>query len=166
MADFFAEYKTIIVFLHVISAVVWVGGMIAMRYAAHPSFIQIESPAKRLEHIALALKGLFTIVVPFVIILLLTAVLMIKGYALSETEFSALAHAKEGIWTIMAINLGVMIFRRNRAVKQLNAGDMVGAKGSLEPIGKYMVPLNIVLGIVAIAFTKRGLGVCAGERRV
>lgn len=150
MADFFAEYKTIIVFLHVLSAVVWVGGMIAMRYAAHPSFVRIESPAKRLEHIALALKGLFTIVVPFVIILIVTAVLMIKGYSLSQSEFSALSHAKEGIWTVMAINLGVMIYRRNRAVKELNAGDMVGAKGSLEPIGKFMVPLNIALGIIAI----------------
>jgi len=150
MAEFFAEYKSIIVFLHVISAVVWVGGMIAMRYAAHPSFIQIESPAKRLEHIALALKGLFTIVVPFVIILLVTAVIMIKGYALSSTEFATMGHIKEGIWSIMAINLFVMILRRNRAVRFLESGDMVGAKFSLELIGKYMVPANIILGVIAI----------------
>ena len=30
MQDLFLENKTIIVFLHVISAVVWVGGMIAI----------------------------------------------------------------------------------------------------------------------------------------
>lgn len=150
MAEFFAEYKSVIVFFHVFSAVVWVGGMIAMRFAAHPSFIRIESPAKRLEHIALALKGLFTIVVPFVVILLVTAVIMIKGYALSESEFAPLAHAKEAIWSIMAINLFLMIRRRNRAVKFLEAGDMVGAKFSLEMIGKYMVPLNIILGTIAI----------------
>ena len=59
MQDIFLEYKTIIVFLHVISAVVWVGGMIAMRFAAHPSFMEIESPLKRLEHISKALKKLF-----------------------------------------------------------------------------------------------------------
>ena len=56
MQDFFAEYKAIIIFLHIISAVVWIGGMIAMRYAAHPSFMQIESPLKRLERISDALK--------------------------------------------------------------------------------------------------------------
>ena len=150
MVEFFAEYKTAIVFLHVLSAVVWVGGMIAMRYAAHPSFVQIESPAKRLEHIAIALKNLFTIVVPFVVLLLVTAIIMIKGYALSQSEFSLLAHAKEGIWVIMTVNLFVMIQRRNRALKLLNEGDMLGAKFSLELIGKYMVPLNIILGIVAI----------------
>ncbi|MEA3371302.1 MAG: hypothetical protein U9Q40_08165 [Campylobacterota bacterium] len=150
MAEFFAEYKTLIVFLHVISAVVWVGGMVAMKFAAHPSFMQIESPAHRLERIAHALKGLFTIVVPFVVILLVTAVIMIQGYSLSQSEFSMMSHAKEGIWAFMAINLFVMIQRRNRAVKLLSEGDMVGAKFSLELIGKYMVPLNIILGVVAI----------------
>lgn len=150
MAEFFAEFKTVIVFLHVISAVVWVGGMIAIRFAAHQSFMQIESPAHRLERIAHTLKRLFTIVVPFVIILLVTAVIMIKGYSLSQSEFSMMSHAKEGIWAVMAINLFVMIQRRNRAVKLLNEGDMVGAKFSLELIGKYMVPLNIILGVVAI----------------
>ena len=150
MGEFFSEYKTIIVFLHVISAVVWVGGMIAMKFAAHPSFMQIESPAHRLERIAHALKGLFTIVVPFVIILLITAVIMSIGYSLSQTQFSLIAHAKEGIWSVMAINLFVMILRRNRAVKLLNEGDMAGAKFSLELIGKFMVPVNIILGVIAI----------------
>ena len=150
MVEFFAEHKTVIVFLHVISAVIWVGGMVAMRYAAHPSFVQIESPAKRLEHIAIALKNLFTIVVPFVFLLLATAVIMIMGYGLSDSELSIYSHAKEGIWSFMAINLLVMITRRNRAMKLLEQGDMVGAKFSLELIGKYMVPLNIILGVVAI----------------
>ena len=150
MAEFFAEFKTYIVFLHVISAVVWVGGMIAIKFAAHQSFMQIESPAHRLERIAHTLKRLFTIVVPFVIILLVTAIMTIKGYSLSQSEFSVMAHVKEGIWAVMAINLFVMIQRRNRAVNLLNEGDMVGAKFSLELIGKYMVPVNIILGIVAI----------------
>lgn len=150
MAEFFAEYKTYIIFLHVISAVVWVGGMIAMKYAAHPSFMQIESPAHRLERIAHALQRLFAIVVPFVVILFVTAVIMMKGYSLSESEFSMLSYVKEGIWSFMSVNLFVMIQRRNRAVRLLNEGDMVGAKFSLELIGKYMVPVNIILGIVAI----------------
>ena len=75
MQEFFLEHKTIIVFLHVVSAVVWVGGMISMRYAAHYSFVEIESPQKRLERTAHALKRLFYIVLPFVLILLVTAVL-------------------------------------------------------------------------------------------
>ena len=150
MEAIFTEYKTIIVFLHVISGVVWVGGMIAMRYAAHPSFMEIESPAKRLERVADGLKRLFSIVLPFVITLIITAVFMIKGYSLSQSDFSVFAHAKEGIWTIMFINLMIMIFRRNRAEKLLVKGDFLGAKNQLALIGTVMVPLNIALGVVAI----------------
>ncbi|MEA2099897.1 MAG: hypothetical protein U9P72_07195 [Campylobacterota bacterium] len=150
MQEFFLEYKVIIVFLHVISAVVWVGGMVAMRYASHPSFIEIESPLKRLERIADALKRLFCIVAPFVLILLFTAILMIKGYSISDTEYKTFAYAKEAIWTIMFLNLAVMIRRRNNAQKAIEKGEMVLAKAQLEMIGKYMVPVNIALGVVAI----------------
>ncbi len=150
MEAFFAEYKTIIIFLHVISAVVWVGGMIAMRYAAHPSFLEIESPQKRLERVADALKRLFYIVTPFVIILLVTAVLMIKGYGISQSEFKIFAYVKEAIWTLMFINLAAMILRRNKAEKALENADFVLAKNQLGMIGKFMVPLNIALGVIAI----------------
>lgn len=150
MQDIFLDNKTLIVFLHVLSAVVWVGGMISMRFAAHTSFAEIESPEKRLERMAHALKRLFNIVLPFVIILIITAVFMLIGYDIKNTEYSGLAHAKEGIWTVMFINLIVMIIRRNKAEKLLNAGDTTGAKAQLEVIGKYMVPLNITLGVIAI----------------
>jgi uncharacterized membrane protein len=148
--EIFLENRNIIVFLHVISAVIWIGGMVAMRYAAHQSFMEIESPLKRLERISYALKRLFNIVLPFVIILLVTAIFMIKGYGLSGSEFSSMAYAKEGIWTVMFLNLLVMKFRRNKAEKLLEAGDTLGAKSQLGLIGKYMVPLNIILGVIAI----------------
>ncbi len=150
MQEIFAEYKVIIVFLHVISAVVWVGGMVAMRYAAHPSFVEIESPAKRLERIADALKRLFCIVAPFVLILLITAVFMLQGYSVTESEYKLFGYAKEALWAIMFLNLAVMIRRRNNAQKALESGEFVRAKNQLAMIGKYMVPLNIALGVVAI----------------
>ncbi len=150
MTELFTEYKVYILFIHVISGVIWVGGMIAMRYAAHPSFMQIESPLKRLEHISIALKRLFLIVIPFVVLLFLTAIIMIKAYSLSKSEYAFLVHAKELIWSVMFINLIVMIKRRNRAEKAIEDGDMVLAKSQLGLIGKYQVPANIFLGVVAI----------------
>jgi putative copper export protein len=35
MTELFWANTELIVFLHVISAVIWVGGMVAMRFAAH-----------------------------------------------------------------------------------------------------------------------------------
>ena len=160
----FSDYRTQIIFLHILSAVVWVGGMIAMKFAAHPSFIQIESPLHRLERISQALKRLFVIVSPFVIILIITAVLMSVGLGFRAAAVDAngnvidtyamhiynIVHVKEVIWMVMAANLFVMILRRNKAEKLLEKGDSTGAKKILEVIGKYMVPVNIILGIVAI----------------
>ncbi|MHC3993636.1 hypothetical protein ACXWTF_02330 [Thiomicrolovo sp. ZZH C-3] len=163
MVTLFWEYSTLIVFLHVLSAVVWVGGMIAMRFAAHHSFMELEPPL-RLARTAQALKRLFAIVSPFVIILIITAVLMAVGWGfraasvdangnvIDEAAFATyqLVHVKEAIWLIMALNLGAMILRRNKAQKKIDAGDFAAAKGLLGLIGKYMVPLNIILGIIAI----------------
>jgi len=164
MIELFADYRAQIVFLHVISAVVWVGGMIAMKFAAHPSFMQIESPLHRLERISQALKRLFYIVSPFVLILIITAVIMAVGLGFRTAAVDAsgnvidayamhiynLVHVKEVIWMIMSANLGMMILRRNKAQKLLEKGDTTGAKKALELIGKYMVPVNIILGVIAI----------------
>lgn len=162
--EIFADYRTPIVFLHVISAVVWVGGMIAMRYAAHNSFIHIESPLNRLERISHALKRLFIIVTPFVIILIITAVIMAVGLGFREAAVDGdhnvideaamvlynMIHIKEAIWMLMAMNLALMAVFRSQADKLLDKGDTRGAKAKLSRIGKYMVPLNIILGIIAI----------------
>lgn len=150
MQELFLSYQLPIIFLHVISAVVWVGGMVAMRYAAHQSFLLIESPQKRLEHILYALKRLFYIVLPFVITLFVTAFFLIKGYDFADGTQKTVVHIKEGIWSVMFVNLLFMIKRRSKSETLLHKGDMLGAKNQLEPIGKYMVPLNILLGITAI----------------
>ncbi len=164
MEAFFWEYSELIVFLHVMSAVVWVGGMIAMRFAAHHSFMELDHPPVRIQRTTHALKRLFTIVTPFVILLLITAILMAVGWGfkaaaidangniIDEAAYAAhqLIYLKEAIWTVMALNLLAMILRRNRAEKLVLAGNFAEAKAKLELIGKYMVPVNIILGIIAI----------------
>jgi hypothetical protein len=61
-----------------------------------------------------------------------------------------LVHVKEVIWMIMAGNLSLMILLRNKAQKLLDKGNSAGAKKALGLIGKYMVPINIALGVIAI----------------
>jgi uncharacterized membrane protein len=160
----FGNYSTQIIFLHIVSAVVWVGGMIAMRFAAHNSFMEIESPLHRLERISHALKRLFYIVIPFVLTLITTAVIMAVALGFRDAAVDAnhnvineaamalynLVHVKEVIWMLMSGNLGVMMFLRAKADKLLVKGDATGAKGKLSLIGKYLVPINIGLGLVAI----------------
>lgn len=160
----FADYKNIIVFLHIISAVVWVGGMIAMRFAAHNSIQMLDNTHIKIERTAHALKRLFAIVAPFVVILIITAVIMAVGYGFRTAAVDAsgnvidayamhiynLVHVKEAIWLIMTLNFIAMVLRRNKAQTLIKNGDLIGAGAALKVIGKYMVPLNIILGICAI----------------
>ena len=151
MSETLFAYRLEIIFIHIISAVVWVGGMISIRFAAHPAFMDITSPQDRLEKIAKTLKRLFILVMPFVLLLALTGAFLAIAYGTKHTEFSYLTHIKEGIWTVMFINLVMMIIRRNKAAKALSNGEFADAGKYLGLIGKYMVPVNISLGVIAIA---------------
>lgn len=163
MTDFFWEHNTLIVFLHVISAVLWVGGMVAMRYATHQSLLHLEGKV-RLERVSHALKRLFTIAMPAAIIIIITAVIMAVGLAFRASAVGAdgtvldaeqffiynIVHTKEAIWMIMIANLGAMMYLRAKAAKAIISDDLATAKAKLGLIGKYMVPVNIALGIIAI----------------
>lgn len=164
LVETFAHHRTLIVFLHVLSAVIWVGGMIAIRFATHQSLALISDPKVRLERAAHTLKRLFAIVMPFVIILIITAVLMAVGLGFRAAAMDPMGnvideyamslyntvHIKEAIWFIMAINLALMMWRRRKAEQALKVGNIEEAKEMLSLIAKYMVPVNIVLGITAI----------------
>jgi uncharacterized membrane protein len=161
---FFVNYKDEIIFLHVISAVIWVGGMVALRYAAHQSIQQLQSPLDKLQRTAYALKRLFVIVAPFIVIILLTAIIMAVGFGFRSAAIGPdgnvinsyamhiynIVNIKESIWTIMTFNYRYMVFRRNKAQKLIDNGNLVAAKAALAPIGAYFVPINIALGVLAI----------------
>lgn len=150
MSDFVMTYRLELIFLHVVGAVVWVGGMIAMRFAAHPAFMDIGDPVERLPKISKALKRLFLLVMPFVLILAATGAILTIGYGIKHTDFHYLTHIKEGIWTIMFINLVAMMLRRSKADKMMREGNYKKAGELLGLIGKFMVPVNIALGMAAI----------------
>ena len=163
MVEFFWNNTELLVFVHVLSAVVWVGGMIAMRFAAHYSFQELEGE-QRLKRTAQALGNLFKIVAPFIVILILTAVLMAVGWGfraaavdvdgniIDEVAFHVynLVHIKEGIWMVMAMNYSYMVWRLFKANRALKTDNLPVAKAMLGMIGKYLVPLNIALGLIAI----------------
>ncbi len=150
MIEYVLEHRNIFIFIHVLGAVVWVGGMIAIRFAAHYAFLDIVNPQDRLEKTSATLKRLFTIVLPFVLLLALTGALLTVAYGIKYTDFHYLTHLKEGIWGVMFANLAAMIYRRREADKAMVKGDFARARVMLGMIGKYMVPVNIILGLGAI----------------
>lgn len=166
MTELFANYGHFIVFLHVLSAILWVGGMIAIRIATHPvvsrggvtdaqmlqsdMIVSILEPKQRLG-ISLQVTGrLFNLVIFFIIALFATGLIMAVATGGHHGEFKTLFLSKEIIWTIMTLNFIFMYLRRAKAWKLFNAGDMAGAKAKMKWIPNVFLPLNIILGLVAI----------------
>jgi uncharacterized membrane protein len=158
LTELFNNFSSIIVFLHVISAVIWVGGMIAIRFAIHYSIQEIEDPKVKLGRTLENLRRFFNMVIPAIIILLLTAIIMIVALGFKGTDLYNMVILKEIIWTIMTIVFITIYIKRNKAQKAFNNENLPEAKKNLLPIATYFIPINIVLGLIAIflGITLRG----------
>lgn len=146
MQEIFKNYGTIIIFLHILSAVIWVGGMIAIRFTVHPSLQSIDEPKIRLGKTLQIVGRLFNIVMPFIGISALCGILIIKGAGYS----GAIVHLKEAIWTVMTLNFAYMYIKRSKAQKLYNMGDFAKAKEMVSLLPTVLLPINIVLGLMAI----------------
>ncbi|QKF80888.1 hypothetical protein [Halarcobacter ebronensis] len=159
MENLFHNFSSIIVFLHVFSAVIWVGGMIAIRFAVHYSMQEIEEPKVKIGRTLENLRRFFNMVIPSIVLLLLTAIIMIIALGFKGTPLYSFVIAKEAIWTVMTLVFIIIFRKRKNAQAAFDEGNITLAKDNLVIIAKYFIPLNIVLGLVAIYFgiTLRGM---------
>ncbi len=154
--EIFSAYAHIIIFLHVISAIIWVGGMIAIRLSVHPNLQLIEDSRVRLGKTLDIMGRFFNIVIPFIIIIIITATIMSMGLDFKEHKF--IIHIKETIWLIMTINFVYIYIKRRRGKKLFDLGDLEGAKENIALIPNLLLPINILLGVIALwlGITLRG----------
>ena len=61
MKELFLQAPALIIFLHVISAVIWIGGMVAIRFAIHYSMQNILEPKIKLGRTLENLKRFFQV---------------------------------------------------------------------------------------------------------
>jgi uncharacterized membrane protein len=166
MTELFGNYGHLIVFLHVLAAFIWVGGMIAIRVAVHPVISRggvtgsqmlhddvMDSMLKPKQRLGLTLQitgRLFNLVMLFIVILFITGLIMAIATGGHHGDLKSLFLSKEIIWTIMAVNYTYMYIKRAKAWKLFSAGDVAKAKAQLSLIPNLLLPINIVLGIVAL----------------
>lgn len=147
MAEFFLEHSKLILFFHLLSVIIWVGGMIVIRFSVHYSFLKIDDIKIRLDRTLENLKKFFYMVIFCIITIYITAILMHIGLGLKA---NFLAILKEIILLIMTFIFIKIFIKRYKAAKFLKNSEYVLAKKELEPISKHLIPINIVLGLVEI----------------
>jgi len=154
-----------IIFLHVLSSVIWVGGMIAARYGRVKPLRDLTLPEEFI-HETKRYTRFFKLMTPLIVLLFITAIIMALGYkanAYDEDGFILsneavtlykMIHTKGGIWTVMAMNMALMAWINLKASKNFNSCSNVKeckrCKEALEIIFNYLMPVNIILGAVEI----------------
>jgi uncharacterized membrane protein len=144
--------------LHVLSIVVWIGGMVFAHFFLRPAAMQLPPP-QRVPLMHGVLQRFFSAVLVAIVIVLVTGLWMI-GRVAKETVQAGLAFNMPLDWTLMAA-LGVLmmaifghirfgLFKRlSRAV---TASDWPAGAAALASIRTW-VGLNLVLGVVIVAIT-------------
>lgn len=163
MRDFIYEimtdYPSIVIYLHVLSAVVWVGGMIALKFLIK-SVNQELLPEQSVITKALLIKKFFSFLVPFIVLLFVSAFFMALGYKdnaidmdgfildIHNLEVYKFITTKASIWIIMVMNMILMTWVMNKASSDLCKFQK--SKDCMWLVSAYLLPINIILGLVAI----------------
>jgi uncharacterized membrane protein len=133
--------------------------MIAIRVAVHPVLQSIEDPKTKLGNTLQITGRLFHLVIPFILTLLFTGLMMAISSKGHHGSLKSLFLSKEIIWTLMTMNFTYMYLQRRAAWKLFEAGKLPEAKSKVRLIPNVLLPVNILLGILALwlGLTLRGL---------
>jgi uncharacterized membrane protein len=144
--------------LHVLSIVVWVGGMVFAGFFLRPAAMQLPPP-QRIPLMHAVLQRFFAAVLLAIVIALATGLWMI-GRVAKETVQAGLSFNMPLDWTLMAA-LGLLmmaIFAHirfalfKRLDKAVTAQDWPAGGAALASIRTW-VSVNLVIGVVIIAIT-------------
>ena len=141
--------------LHVLSAVVWVGGMFFAHQVLRPAAASLE-PGPRLTLWSRVLGRFFAWVFAAIILLLLTGYALVFGFFAGVRGVGLHVHLMQGIGIVMMLlflHLYFAPWRRFRAaVARQN-----WAEGGLH-LGQIrtIVTINLVLGIIVVAIASGG----------
>ena len=142
--------------LHILSIVVWIGGMVFAHFFLRPAALQLEPPQRvRLMHAAL--QRFFAAVLG-VVVLVLVSGLWMMGRVAKETVQAGLSFNMPLNWTLMTV-LGLVMMAifghiRFALFKRLStavaASDWPAGAAALASIRTW-VGINLAIGVVVIA---------------
>lgn len=140
---------TALKFLHLVSAIVWLGGMTFMLYALRPALAELLEPPQRLPLLAGVLRRFFVLVWAAVMVVLLSG-----GYLLGHAGAQAAPlgwHLMAGIGTLMCLIFGHIYFAPYRRLQAAVAAANWPEGGQRAGQIARLVTVNFWLGWLAVA---------------
>lgn len=151
------DINSIVKLLHLVAAIVWMGGMTFMLVALRPAALAVLEPQVRARLMVVVWRRFFNLVLASVAVLLLTgshlytsAIRAVKATA-STASLPLGWHLMVALGVAMVLIFGHIYFAGFRQFKRaLAAGDGPTAAKAAAQINR-LVTLNFVLGWLAIA---------------
>ena len=134
-------------FLHVLAAIVWLGGVSFMLFALRPAALAL-APPQRLPLIANVLRRFFWMVWPSIGILLVTGLIMLLGLGMKNAPLGW--HLMLGIGLLMFAIFGHLYFGPFRRLKLAVAAADWPEGGKRVGQIATLAALNLALGALAI----------------
>ncbi|WP_422088937.1 CopD family protein [Variovorax sp.] len=145
----------IALFIHLLCAAFWVGGMATMHFAVRPSAVATLEPPLRLRMMAATLRRFFVGVDASVTLLFVTGVTMI----LATGGFRGLHWRIEAMMSIAIVMAAIYVYIRASVFKALRRAveesAWPAAAARLNTVRK-LVTLNLALGVVVFAVATVG----------
>lgn len=141
--------------LHILAAVVWVGGMFFALLALRPATMPLD-PGPRLELWSRVLDRFFRWVIAAIVLLLASGYWMVFALYGGFARLPLYAHLMQGLGIVMMLLFFHLFFapwRRFRAA--LARQDLPAAAGQLNQI-RIIVTVNLVLGLLTVAVGSSG----------
>jgi uncharacterized membrane protein len=141
---------TIALIIHIIAAVVWVGGMFFAVLVLRPATSTLDA-APRLTLWGDALERFFTWVIAAIVLLLISGYAMVFGVFGGFADVGLHVQIMQGIGILMMLLFFHVYFAPWRRFKAaLARQDHAGAARQLNQI-RWIVMLNLVLGLITVA---------------
>ena len=136
-------------FLHIASAIVWLGGVSFMLFALRPTAAEQLAPPQRLTLIAKVLRRFFGLVWPTIVILLGTGLVMLLRVGMKNAPLGW--HLMLGIGLLMFALFGHLYFGPFRRLKLAVSGADWPEGGRRVSQISNLATVILALGAIAIA---------------
>jgi uncharacterized membrane protein len=147
---------SIYILLHIISAVLWVGGMFFAHVCLRPIVVVQLEPAQRLKLWAAVFARFFPVVWGALITLLITGYLMIFAIWQSMAATPVYIHIMNGLGIIMILIFMHVFFSPYKRLKNAVASEDWPTGGKALAQIRMLVGLNIILGVVVVSVASAG----------
>jgi uncharacterized membrane protein len=146
---------SVLLILHALSAVVWVGGMYFAHQVLRPAAASLE-PGPRLTLWAHVLGRFFAWVIAAIILLLLTGYLLVFGVYSGFSGVGLHIHLMQGIGILMMLLFFHLYFAPWRRFRAAVAGQNWAEGGRQLGQIRTIVTINLVLGVIVVAIGSSG----------